>query len=944
MPSSPRSEIEFWKRKLAAYLHDPPSKSLDIPTHGERSEKAFAQAGFSDTDVGEYFAHADHTAAAMDRLPFPRASAGIQCAFDGVRNTFLHPLTGDKLPFHAEFKSAEQVFGIESAVQPVLSQESLSQLPSEAQQWRARFFAHWRLWQTQAADTDYRMGLLPADTRIPDHSIWTHMQVVSALAGCVRNDKVFQPAFLKFQLGPVQDFIAAARSVRDLWSGSYLLSWLMAAGMKVLSAEIGPDSVVFPNLRGQPLFDLHWRDELWSRVSISDQRTAWDSLAWKAADRLTPNLPNVFLALVPADRAAELARLVTEAIQAEWRNIADSVWNECQRVGLAGAEAGTTADARKNRYNSQVARFLAVSWQATPWPETLDEALKLAEGFDSVSSKNGLPIQGARNRVMSLVDLAQKTMPLEHRDGRYYVGGNGGPKTHLNNIGLGWSVILAFNAWELDAVRQTRVFDAANSGGWQVGTFSNKDVLTGREEAVAGGKTWSSKARSISRGPWRALFKHDDWLSAPTLIKRVWHFTYLAADRWGLETSSQDFPMPDTRSIARHDPFGRDDDPDNLAEMDRDSSEKYFAVLAFDGDEIGKWISGEKTPPFSSQLADYTDGSGNPGFGSKSYFQKPVYSDFLAQSRPLSPSYHLQFSEALSNFALLCARPVIEAFKGRLIYAGGDDVVGLLPADTVLACAQALRRAFQGLDVEHPNGGRIFSSPANGYLNSSKVDNQGYPIPFLVPGPSADCSVGVAIAHFKAPLQDVVRAAQTAEKRAKGGLDRKAVAVTLMKRSGETIEWGAKWEGGLDLYREIAGALAEDTLSSKFPHRLVELLEAYVTETTPLVTRVNSVQPVLGFPVDEVIRREFDHCLSRQRGINFPRKDSEAKAALDRLGRALEKHLESLPLSDPSIQEDQSKSTERRIRSLIGLCQTVALAHRTGVKANDHQPEPKGRA
>lgn len=33
-----------WKRKLAAYLHDPPSKALDIRTRGERSDAAFSQA------------------------------------------------------------------------------------------------------------------------------------------------------------------------------------------------------------------------------------------------------------------------------------------------------------------------------------------------------------------------------------------------------------------------------------------------------------------------------------------------------------------------------------------------------------------------------------------------------------------------------------------------------------------------------------------------------------------------------------------------------------------------------------------------------------------------------------------------------------------------------------------------------------------------------------
>src|SRR5208283_2943082 len=119
-----------------------------------------------------------------------------------------------------------------------------------------------------------------------------------------------------FQLGPVQDFIAAARSIRDLWSGSYLLSWLMAAGMKALSAEVGPDAVIFPSLRGQPLFDLHWRDDLWNKVSIGDQNV-WDSLHWQNRHLLTPNLPNVCLAVVPAERAAELGHIVKKAIEDE---------------------------------------------------------------------------------------------------------------------------------------------------------------------------------------------------------------------------------------------------------------------------------------------------------------------------------------------------------------------------------------------------------------------------------------------------------------------------------------------------------------------------------------------------------------------------------------------------------------------------------------------------
>ena len=115
------------------------------------------------------------------------------------------------------------------------------------------------------------------------------------------------------------------------------------------------------------------------------------------------------------------------------------------------------------------------------------------------------------------------------------------------------------------------------------------------------------------------------------------------------------------------------------------------------------------------------------------------------------------------------------------------------------------------------------------------------------------------------PLQDVVRAAQDAEKRAKKQLGRSAVAVTLFKRSGETIEWGARWDsGGLDLYRALADALQADQLSGKFPYRVVELLEPYLTQQTGLAKTI----PDPGFEAvaDEIIQREFAVACDRQRG------------------------------------------------------------------------------
>ena len=915
-----------WKNKLLAFLHDPPSKAFDIPNHESLALTLLRQAGFSEEEAQRFSRQSDWDASAADRLPFPSSQAGgLRCHFDGVRNCFHHPLGAGAagvaltLPFQGEFVTSELAHETDQTIQPVLA--GFGDIPEDAadpcgQWWRARFFAHWRLWQKHAAERDYRFAFLPADTRIPDHTIWTHMQVVSALAGCAPiADPTSAPkaAFLKFQLGPVQDFIAAARSIRDLWSGSYLLSWLMAAGLKALSAEVGPDAVIFPNLRGQPIFDLHWRDELWSKVNIGGQ-TVWESLGHERDEQnpdkinhrrlLTPNLPNVFLAVVPAERAAELGNLVKQAIEVEWQRIGKAVWTGCQNAGLTGDEGRFTATAREDRFKAQIARFLSLSWQTTPWPNSLEEALKLADGFDPA-----MPIQMARERVQAVVEMATRKMPLEHRDWRYYVDGNAGPKDKLNNTGLGWSVILAFSSWALDAVRQTRHFDAANSGGWQSGTFNNKDVLTGRDESVAGGDEWSRRAAAVGEF-WPSLFKKGDWLCASTLVKRVWHRSYLEKV-WGLKTDSRGFPMPNTRGIAGHQPE-EDCGNDETAE-DEAPSEKYFAVLALDGDEIGKWVSGEKTPPFSSQLADYRDGSNVQRFGANLYFEKPELVDFLKAQRPLSPSYHLQFGEALSNFALLCARPIVEAFDGRLIYAGGDDVLALLPADTVLACAEALRVAFTGREVRAFSGEVLFRSPALGFLSSDRWKDdhgRGRPIPFLVPGPAADASVGIAIAHFKSPLQDVVRAAQAAEKRAKKQLGRSAVAVTLFKRSGETIEWGAKWDsGGFEFYRALAAALQTEQLSSKFPYRVVELLEPYLTQQTGLARTM----PVPGFDkvTNEIIRREFAVACSRQRGPAWTSGVAEPLLSL------LDHYVAKLG------------ETEKKVRAVIGLCQTVAFANRT---------------
>jgi len=263
-------------------------------------------------------------------------------------------------------------------------------------------------------------------------------------------------ALLKLQIGPVQEFIAQARSTRDLWSGSYLLSWLMAAGLHRLDQpEV---NIIFPAWKEQPLRALRKRE------TAADDKCA------------IPNLPNVFLASVLSTEAHRLATETAQAIRDEWKNIADNVWDFCQKEGTVLQD--------RERFDTQVSHFLAISWQITPW-----EPRKF-EKWDAWTQANGQ---------------------------------------------------------QLAAVRQTHAFKAWSSGGWRAGIANNKDSLNGRDEALAKGLLLREKLPTKHK----PLFKHDDWIGAITLIKRVWHVAYLIPE-W--EFRPEHFKMPITLGIAAHDP------------------------------------------------------------------------------------------------------------------------------------------------------------------------------------------------------------------------------------------------------------------------------------------------------------------------------------------------------------------------------------------------------
>lgn len=156
--------------------------------------------------------------------------------------------------------------------------------------------------------------------------------------------------------------------------------------------------------------------------------------------------------------------------------------------------------------------------------------------------------------------------------------------------------------------------------------------------------------------------------------------------------------------------------------------------------------------------------------------------------RAKSAEHSRAISRALHGFASR-VRAVVRDHNGHAIYAGGDDVLALLPLPDAEPCAATLAREFrQAMDGVNAELGIAVDQP-----------------PTL--------SVGLGIGHLMEPLGSLRARAARAEHLAKGDghcQPRNALAIILGIRSGAELTWRATWDdaeafdalhGFVDAYR-----------------------------------------------------------------------------------------------------------------------------------------------
>lgn len=868
-----------WQDILLAWLHDPPDKALLVRGHVSRAREnariALGDDTLSRKKIEENVTEADPMAAVVERLPMPMAGEEGEHAVgpEEGRISVVHPLSGEHtrilVPDLSEDLARKQQKQLELIVGGLSADGSQSGCN--------RLLAVWRLWPGYLIDNVHPcFSQLPADTRTPDHTIWSHLDITAALKA-VLGDKT-GGGLLALALGPVQPFIQAARSVRDLWSGSMILSWLAFRAMLPIIEQLGPTAMVYPALRGNPLLDLWLRDDqrLGGKVSLPEM-----------VQRLTPSLPHRFLAVVPCDNdgstARQLALHCEQAVANAWRELADAV-KERLKESLDSYCAGWN-----KRWDDQISSYFRAYTAVLPLAgdevdnrltRLLTDKTRFDEAFRDAAAVRGMA----------------RAIP---EDQQPFKDPQTGRVQYQDHAGR-WQYQVELVNRSLAAGRSVRHVPTTPSRSSSNQRFPQKCTLLGSFEQMGpddlaeSRRFWDHVAdpqNGLSIDGVR--IRPGEALCAVAMVKRFAGSAFLASR---LGVSPQDLRFPDTWTVAAAEWLSRAeidpeqvrkqhgdwnghwldwvterDDPDEpkcpaaVLKNIKDARDRigrapvYYAILKLDGDDLGEWLRGEKSPKVREvmhpHLVQYYERVGD------------IARKGLDARRPIGPALHAAISTALANFALYAVPEIVDDHHGTTIYSGGDDTLVLLPVSRALACARTLCKAYMS------NWWCSARSGSEGKKNRE----------YMMMGSRATLSGGLVIVHAKDDLRLALQDARRAEKQAKEcGKD--ALVITLRRRSGEHTTALCPWEfvDTVDNWRQQFADGASDRwayhLYSETPILEKLPVEAIVAEMRRQLARAEAPTPRMIHPDDLV--KAFDSLSRASVGTNgdFMRFQSTAQA------------------------------------------------------------------
>jgi CRISPR-associated protein Cmr2 len=851
----------YWQSKIFALLHDPIFK----PFHTDKSKESL----WRDLDVmadwkdfpkeGKlltYLRNADYISAASDRGAISNIKDRVNSGEEGLE--ISHLLSGAKQQL--------QVPDLDSIVgndKELISKEQklFPDFIKRETDARKVFWWLWRCLPTAACkeSKDTALLLMPADTRIPDTSLWSHTSMTAALAGAsigyrttidefntthahkptYQYEYHSQPYLVSFSFAPVQDLIKSSRKMRDFWAGSWILHYLSATISWELAKIYGADSLLYPSLFHQPLID-NWLLEEYP-----------DFKEWikppKTNALLTAGFPNVLVLVLPKDEVAKAMQTAKQVLKKTWQDLGNKVfdkvgwnkeilstanswdgWLECQwQHYWTGLPIGNTEKHFRQANNQYFSR----------WVTDLNQTYGLKDPDPSSENINEVNVGLFTNQELKLLS-----------------------KYDLN-IGSWWGYIF-------DSMRLTAT-SVKNARNWQLPTvFSTRSTVSGLGAAVHNLPTDWAKEGEVKKF-WQyqgGLFDGREQLNAAEVVKRGLHkvlpdllgrvdiaiaYPDLTAGVAGyLKTNSQevtDHYRSACQAVLAENKLDEDraddykwgipwavkdenaklnqyhprllnagwlvddlgipiDDIEALQScrtalkntIDRfypgNNPTDWYVLAAGDGDGMSRWLKGLELAPYSEYIASEV-------------VLSEELAEFIKARKRMGPSTHNALSRALLDFSnQLVPYLTEERYAGRLIYAGGDDVLAYTNLWEWDDWLWDIRECFRG-DIDPVN--EFKNSGDYWQWNSKKSKSDRItPRPLFTMGNTATISFGIVIAHQSVPLAIALENLWAAEAAAKehqsideipNGVDKfkyrkDAVQVRIMYQNGNTLSSTSKFK------------------------------------------------------------------------------------------------------------------------------------------------------
>ncbi|MFZ4641561.1 MAG: type III-B CRISPR-associated protein Cas10/Cmr2 [Nodosilinea sp.] len=343
----------FWQAKIWGLLHDPALKALhdntgrggssfwrDLTVMQDWKSRGWDPNGHIQEQVEaiKYISLADQIASASDRGAIGSLDWPVDYDENGLEVS--HLLSEAKLPLKLTPQQAHDRLLQEGRARFLKSQEEylFPAYIKESTDLKKVFWWLWRCLPKRAFNkfaNDEKLLLMPAETRLPDSSIWSHTTITSALAGSLTGydltvddlgswseEHASRPYLVTFTFTPVQELVKASRKMRDFWAGSWILHYLSAKVCWALAWKYGPDSLVYPSLFQQPLID-HWL--LNGSGDFPGWKDDFGGLVDQPSDQklLTAGFPNVLVLVLPEAKVRAAMQMAEQTLRQEWKSLGD---------------------------------------------------------------------------------------------------------------------------------------------------------------------------------------------------------------------------------------------------------------------------------------------------------------------------------------------------------------------------------------------------------------------------------------------------------------------------------------------------------------------------------------------------------------------------------------------------------------------------------------------